>query len=144
MTARESERPLLVVTEGALRLRRRLEPTAWIVLEELVLQAEHTDGHTVVAADVASICWAVGRSKDAVSRALRALEADGLISREELRDGVSGRFAGIRWLVNLPASGLRLPTSGVVAVPTDPRVTPTPTRRLRQAPALPLTYEQTP
>lgn len=120
MTGTLAEQPVLVLTERALAVRAVLEPTAWIVLEELAVRAVHVDGQAVAEQSARKVAESVGRSKDAVSRALRQLTAAGLIERGESRHGFSGRFTGGHYVVDLRAAGLRLPAAPVATPPVLP------------------------
>lgn len=114
------EHSVLVLTDHALAVRARLEPTAWIVLEELALQATHVDGQAVAEQSARTIALSVGRSKDAVARALRTLLAEELIERGGSRHGFSGRFTGMHYVVDLRAAGLRLPAEPITATTSAP------------------------
>ncbi len=105
-------------------MRARLEPTAWIVLEELALQATHVDGQAVAEQSARTIAESVGRSKDAVARALRKLLAEELIERGESRHGFSGRFTGMHYVIDLRAAGLRLPAEPITASTASAPVAP--------------------
>ena len=59
-------------------MRASLEPTAWVVLEELALRADLIDGQAVAEQSVRTVAESLGRSKDAVARALRQLAIAGL------------------------------------------------------------------
>jgi len=109
VTALRPERTVLVLTERALVVRASLEPTAWLVLEELALQASPIGGQVVAEQSVRTLAVALGRSKDAVARALRQLLDIGLVERDESRHGFSGRFVGVHYVIDLRAAGLRLP-----------------------------------
>lgn len=119
MTGARAEQPVLVLTERALAVRSALEPTAWIVLEELAMCAVHVEGQAVAEQSARTVADSVGRSKDAVARALRQLTDAGLIERGESRHGFSGRFTGGHYIVDLRAAGLRLPAAPI-ATPTAP------------------------
>jgi DNA-binding transcriptional MocR family regulator len=127
VTGPRAEQPVLVLTERALAVRAALEPTAWIVLEELAVRAAHVDGQAVAEQSARTVAESVGRSKDAVSRALRQLTVAGLIERAESRHGFSGRFTGGHYVVDLRAAGLRLPAAPV-ATPTAPPALAAPPR----------------
>lgn len=138
MTGARAEQPVLVLTERALTVRAALEPTAWIVLEELAVRSVHVDGQVVAEQSARTIADSVGRSKDAVSRALRQLTAAGLIERGESRHGFSGRFTGGHYVVDLRAAGLRLPAAPVAAPTAPPAVVATPRPDLPPPPPAPL------
>jgi hypothetical protein len=130
-----AEQPVLVLTQGALAVRSMLEPTAWLVLEELALRAEHVDGQAVAEQSARTIAESVGRSKDAVARALRQLTDVGLIERAESRHGFSGRFTGGHYVVDLRAAGLRLPAAHVAPLAAAPPVVAPPRPDLPPPPA---------
>jgi DNA-binding MarR family transcriptional regulator len=79
----------LVLTDAAGELRRQLGPTAWTVLEELLLEA---DGSMHVETHVRRIAEGVGISKDCAARAVRRLIAQGVVTRRGRRDPDSGCF----------------------------------------------------
>lgn len=129
MTATSAERTALIVTHQAIGWRRSLEPTAWLVLEELALRSEIIDGQAMAEQSVRTLADALGRSKDAVSRGLRQLVAAGLVVRAEERHGFSGRFVGVHYIVDLRQAGLRLPADAATSVdvappPPPPRTSP--------------------
>ena len=81
----------LVLTDAARGLRRQLGPTAWTVLEELLLDA--TGGEAmVVETHVRRIAAGVGINKDSAARALRRLIVQGVVTRRSGRDPLSGCF----------------------------------------------------
>lgn len=127
MTGGRAEQPVLVLTERALGVRAALEPTAWIVLEELAMRAVHVDGQAVAEQSARTVAESVGRSKDAVARGLRQLTDAGLVERGPSRHGFSGRFTGGHYVVDLRAAGLRLPAAPV-ATPTAPPAAVVPPR----------------
>lgn len=138
MTGARTEQPVLLLTERALAVRSTLEPTAWLVLEELAVRAVHVDGQVVAEQSARTVAESVGRSKDAVARALRQLIDAGLVERGESRHGFSGRFTGGHYVVDLRAAGLRLPATpgatptaapAVVAAPRPDLPPPPPARR---------------
>lgn len=137
MTGARAEQPVLVLTERALGVRAALEPTAWIVLEELAVCAVHVDGQVVAEQSARTVANSVGRSKDAVARALRQLTDAGLIERGESRHGFSGRFTGGHYVVDLRAAGLRLPAAPVAAPTAPPAVVAPPRSDLPPPPPAP-------
>jgi DNA-binding transcriptional MocR family regulator len=106
-----TECSILVLTERALWVRAGLEPMAWVVLEQLAMSATDVDGQVVSEQSVRTLAASLGRSKDAVARAVRQLAASGLVERTENRHGFSGRFTGAHYLIDLQAAGLRLPAT---------------------------------
>jgi hypothetical protein len=109
---------VLLLTGRAVELRPTLEPTAWFALEELAISARIVDGLAVSTLSVRVLAKRLGRSKDAMARALRHLAEVGLIERLEERDDFSGRFVGVHYCVDLRAAGLRLPSAE--EGPTEP------------------------
>lgn len=94
----------LVLTDAARGLRRQLGPTAWTVLEELLLDA--TGGEPmVVETHVRRIAEGVGISKDTVARALRRLIAQGVVTRSSGRDARSGCFGRSVYVLHLEGMG---------------------------------------
>ena len=126
MTGPRSEQTLLVLTDRAAAVRASLEPTAWVVLEELALRSDLIDGQAVAEQSVRTMAESLGRSKDAVARALRQLAAAGLVARAEERHGFSGRFVGVRYVVDLRLAGLRLPADPVTSTDVPPLPPPPP------------------
>jgi len=129
VTAPSAERTALILTHRAIGWRASLEPIAWVVLEELALRCERLDGQAVAEQSVRTLAESLGRSKDAVSRVLRQLVATGLVVRAEERHGLSGRFVGVYYIVDLRQAGLRLPVDAATSVdvappPPPPRTSP--------------------
>lgn len=119
---------VLIVTDRALELRSTLEPTAWLVLEELAISARIVDGLAVSTLSVRLLAERLGRSKDAMARALRHLAEVGLIERLEERDDFSGRFVSVHYCVDLRAAGLRLPAADEGSVDPSPQLHQDPRR----------------
>ena len=126
MTGPGPQRTVLVLTDRAASVRASLEPTAWVVLEELALRADLIDGQAVAEQSVRTVADSLGRSKDAVARALRQLATAGLVARAEERHGFSGRFVGVRYVVDLRLAGLRLPADPVTSTDVPPLPPPPP------------------
>lgn len=94
----------LVLTDAVRGLRRQLGPTAWTVLEELLLDA--ADGESmVVETHVRRIAEGVGISKDTAARALRYLIAQGVVTRSLGRDPRSGCFGRSVYVLHLEGIG---------------------------------------
>ena len=125
MTTSTRGEVILLLTDRALAVRGSLEPTAWLVLEELALRATRIDGQAVAEQSIRSLADSLGRSKDATARALRQLIDAGLVERAEERHGFSGRFVGVRYVIDLRSAGLRLPAEPIAsqaeAMPSLPR-----------------------
>ncbi len=74
-------------------MRARLGPTAWLVLEELLLRG---DGRGWVGEGVRGLAAGLGLDKDTVARGLRRLRAAGLVSRC-CPGRLCGRDVGVPW-----------------------------------------------
>ena len=96
----------LVVTSRALPWRTVLEPTAWLVLEELVIDCWLEGATATSAHNARTLGERLGRSKDAMARALRGLVQVGLIERVVERDLHSSRFTSSHYVVDLHAAGM--------------------------------------
>ena len=87
-------------------LRRRVGPNAWVVLEELLLEASIDDNETRCAtshATVRALATRIGLSKDTVSRSLHKLSAAKVLTVEALRHDDTGRFVSVRYVIALNA-----------------------------------------
>ncbi|MGQ0432442.1 MAG: hypothetical protein ACT452_08560 [Microthrixaceae bacterium] len=94
----------LSLTDAARGLRRQLGPTAWTVLEELLLDA--TGGEPmVVETHVRRIAEGVGISKDTAARAVRHLIAQGVVTRSSGRDPLRGCFGRSVYVLHLEGIG---------------------------------------
>lgn len=88
-------------------VRRALDPTAWMVLEELALAGAGAGGAAAVAqTSVRRLADVLGLSKDTVAAAIRRLTGAGLVRRIDERQTASGRFGHARYEVDLAAAGL--------------------------------------
>jgi DNA-binding transcriptional ArsR family regulator len=89
-----------VVTGLGREVRRRVGPSAWAVLEELVARGGEVAGQpAVVEVSTAQLAQALGLSADVTRSALRRLVAAGLVEREDLRSSGTSRFAGARYRI---------------------------------------------
>ena len=106
----------VTVTGEADLVKRAVGPTAWLVLEHLVLTA---DDSLESPATARSVAVAVSVSKDTAASAIRRLEAAGLVERRS-QGRNEGRFgrAGLR--VSLPA-GVTVPRPSLAATEPSPR-----------------------
>lgn len=93
------------LTRAAATTRRSLTPSAWLVLEELALAADHA---AVASTNARALAAALGMSKDTTARALQRLIASALVERVEHRSLATGQFASIAYRVNLRAAGLEV------------------------------------
>lgn len=98
-------------------LRRRLGPVPWFVLEELLLLA---GPDSIVETNVRALAAGLSLNKDTVARALRRLQAEGLLAHEP-QETDRGRFVPGRYRPT-PIPGLAL-----LEAPLDPA---SPSRRV--------------
>ena len=104
----------VTVLPGAAHLRRVVGPTAWVVLETLLHDAEPTGSDEYVAhRSIRNLAAEIGLAKDTVARAIRALREVGLISHAQRRTG-AGTFDPGRYAISLPNDVVT--TSAVIAV----------------------------
>jgi DNA-binding transcriptional MocR family regulator len=128
---------LLAVTTKASAVRRSLAPSAWAVLEELVLTA---DAEGVAVTSSRQLAESLGISKDTAARSLQRLMAAALVERIEQRDPATGRFGTVAYAVDIGAAGLELVRERRPARPADRTVEPaavdglTPTRTQQPTP----------
>lgn len=117
----------LVLTPVSAALRRRLGPTAWTVLEDVLLHGEAADT-AVVATSVRAVADRLGLSRTTAGRALASLVERGLLSRRQQRDGCRGTFGPATYECRLDQlDGVDLVTD----VATTERSTTTRTRHRR-------------
>jgi DNA-binding transcriptional MocR family regulator len=93
-------------------LRRRLGPIGWVVLEDLLLDAEPdpATGALVVATSVRRLATQLGLSKDTVARALSQLIEADLVGRLPVSRDAAGRFGRGGYQLHPDGlSGLTLP-----------------------------------
>jgi hypothetical protein len=92
----------VTVLPGAAHLRRVVGPTAWVVLETLLHDAERTGSDEYVAhRSIRDLAAEIGLAKDTVARAIRALREVGLINHAQRRSG-AGTFDPGRYAISLP------------------------------------------
>lgn len=92
----------VVLTTGASGVRRALAPTAWMVLEELLLRSNGFGGEFIADESVRALGRSLGLSKDTVARAIRQLHGAGLVTVSQRRTGI-GRFESGSYVLALPA-----------------------------------------
>jgi hypothetical protein len=100
------ERFLMIDLAVAGPVRVAVGPAAWFVLEALAADAPPGCGTVRFRGGTRVVAGRVGRSKDAVARALRVLAEAGLVERVEHREALSGRFDVAEYVVDLAAAGL--------------------------------------
>lgn len=118
--------PALVLAPGC-AARGRVGPVPWVVFEALALAAERDDAGWIAALGVRDLAAGLGMNKDTAARAVTALTAAGLVTRERLADMAGGRRSGYRLclpagteLCPAPPDGVTCPPSpDTAACPTD-------------------------
>lgn len=133
----------IVLTAGTVELRRRLDPTAWVVFEQLLLESADCGGVCRASVSVRSLAAQLGVAKDTVARALNRLHRDGLVDASQSRTA-TGVFATGIYTVSIPPC-ITVDDHNPPATPS-PSITPTatcaphPSRSLATAQlALPIT-----
>jgi hypothetical protein len=81
----------LLVSRASRGLRRELRPLAWMVLEEIALEAVIADGRLIARTSARRLAEALGTDPGTAAGALRALRQKGVLALER-ESGVSGRF----------------------------------------------------
>ncbi len=79
----------VVLGPAAHELRRRLSPTVWVVLEEMVGQSTVDDGMRVARVSVRSLAASLGLAKDTVHRATVQLQELGVVEGQKGREASS-------------------------------------------------------
>ncbi len=100
------DRYLVINLAVAGPVRVAVGPAAWFVLEALAADAPPGCRTVRFRGGTRAVAGRVGRSKDAVARALRVLTDAGIVERVDHRDEVSGRFDAVEYVVDLAAAGL--------------------------------------
>jgi hypothetical protein len=84
-------------------LRRRLGPTAWVILEELLARSSGPAECCRATVSVRSLAAELGLAKDTAARALRRLHSDGLVTGCQLRS-TAGTFGTSSYTIVVPDS----------------------------------------
>lgn len=101
-----ARRPVLL-DASAHRVRRRLGPTAWSVLEELLAQSVGPGPRCEAVATTRALAADLGLSKDTVARALHRLRLGHLVEVAQGRT-MAGTFGPGCYLITVP-DGITLP-----------------------------------
>jgi hypothetical protein len=96
------EPTLLVIGVESRHLRRALGPSAWVVLEELLLRSVEHDGERAAQVSVRALAASAGLAKDTVARALARLRHAGLAEPLQARTTV-GTFTAGSYRLDVPA-----------------------------------------
>jgi DNA-binding transcriptional ArsR family regulator len=121
----ESPGRRVVLDADSGHLRRVLGPTAWVVLEELILRSSGTDERSEAQVSVRALAASLGLAKDTVGRALQRLRAAGLVASCEQRRERAGTFDAGTYVIDLP---LGITLADVATTQTTPLVRPSRTR----------------
>ena len=116
----DGDRRSVVVSPYARELRRRLGPTAWTVLEELVSASQGDADDCYSTATVRSLAADLGLSKDTVARALVRLRTAGIIAARQDRRP-AGTFATGLYRISIPGAIELLQPEPPTTAATRPR-----------------------
>jgi DNA-binding transcriptional MocR family regulator len=97
-----SERHIVLTADSA-ELRRRLDPAAWVVFEELLLASTGTGEGCVASVSIRALADRLGLAKDTVARALGRLRRAGLVTARQARTD-AGVFATGCYVLTVPAA----------------------------------------
>jgi hypothetical protein len=75
----------VVLTAESVELRRRLDPTAWVVFEQLLLESTGNGDTCEASVSVRSLGTQLGLAKDTVARTLNRLRLTGLVDASQSR-----------------------------------------------------------
>ena len=117
----------IVIGPAVSGLRRELGPTAWVVLEEMLLCSTGGVDDCTAAVSVRALGASLGLAKDTVARALRRLQAAGIVTPVPARTP-AGTFDAGAYSITVPhaVSFLQTHIAAPVAVATHTSVTHTP------------------
>jgi len=112
----------IVLTAESVELRCRLDPTAWVVFEQLLLESAGTDDVCEASVSVRSLAAQLGLAKDTVARALVRLRLAGLVDASQSRTATGVYYATGCYTLTIP------PSITVNDHTPPPSTTPTATR----------------
>jgi hypothetical protein len=94
-----------LVTKSSRQLKQDLGPTAWAVLEDVLLDVARREGRWETRTSVRLVAGHLGLTPGTVSRALARLCTEGIVHREDRRDEGTGRFGESVYVIE-PRPGL--------------------------------------
>lgn len=100
-------RSAIVLGPAAHELRRRVGPTAWVVLEEMLQRSTGGGDQIVAQVSIRSLGSSIGLAKDTVARAVRRLPELRAIEATQARTS-SGVFDAGSYRITVPAVCLSL------------------------------------
>ena len=109
----------VVVGPRAAALRRRLGPTAWVVLEQLLTSSTGPEGDCRACASVRTLAAELAMSKDTVARALARLGSAGIVSADQSRSA-AGTFTAGSYVIDVP-DGIMFDDSDHTPTTSSPR-----------------------
>ncbi|WP_052665360.1 helix-turn-helix domain-containing protein [Nitriliruptor alkaliphilus] len=97
--------PFAKVFPSSRAVKRAVGPTAWVILEDIALDA-HLDGEgrLVASTNVRRIARNLGVSRNTVAKHLGRLREHGFVLHEEVRAGADGRFSTARYVLDPSAA----------------------------------------
>lgn len=96
----------LLLGPAASDVRRQVGPTAWVVLEEIALEAApDAAGRLVARTSTRQLATRLEMTPGTIGRALAKLTTCGLVRREDQRDVRTGRFGEVVYVLG-PIPGL--------------------------------------
>ena len=118
---------VLVVSVDSRSCYRRLGPLAWTALVHLALNATQDGAGWVAPLGVRDLAAAIGVTKDTAARAVRALAAAGLVTRDRITTPEGPRRSGYRLTLPDPIRIVSPPPKRPVRPNPPPRTGGTPT-----------------
>lgn len=119
---------LIVLDARAGDVRRRVGPTAWAVLEELLSRSVGVGALCEATATTRLLAGGLGVSKDTVARALRRLRHAGVVVDVVQDRTTAGEYGAGRYVIAVP-TGITLPDPAATAPATPSGSTTRPDAR---------------
>jgi DNA-binding transcriptional MocR family regulator len=126
----------LLVGPSSTALRRRLGPTAWMVLEEIALRSTVVGERRVARVSIRTLAGSLGMAKDTVARAVRRLRSAGVVTGVQQRNA-SGVFDTGVYVITVDPAILAVKTPSAQPSSAKPLRSPVESRELQ----LPLKLE---